>query len=106
MANEQDYGPEVTETNLLCYYVYFQMNSFQFHLSSQFSSIWPTNRALPGITTAGVLCIPQTSSITRTSQSDFLVSYLGQSWGSGGVLPLCRESVGVFYSSSRLAVVI
>ena len=33
--------------------------------------------------------------------SDFLVSYPGHSLG-GGVLPLCREAVGVFYSPSRL----
>ena len=38
----------------------------------------------------GVLCIP------RTSPSDCLVSYPGRSLG--GVLPLCRVAVGVFYS--------
>ena len=36
----------------------------------------------------GVLRIPQSSSITGTSLE--------------GVLPLCREAVGVFYSRSRL----
>ena len=47
----------------------------------------------------GVLCIPQSSSITGTSPSDCLVSYPGHllRWG---VLLLCREVVGVFYSPS------
>ena len=48
----------------------------------------------------GVLRTPQSSSIAGTSPSDCLVSYLGHSLG--GVLPLCREAVGVFYSPSRL----
>ena len=41
------------------------------------------------------------SSITGTSPSDCLVSYIGHSLG--WVLPLCREAVGVFYGSSRLS---
>ena len=48
----------------------------------------------------GVLRIPQSSSITGTSPSDCLVSYPGHSLG--GVLPLCREAVDVFYSLCRL----
>ena len=48
----------------------------------------------------GVLRIPQSSSIAGTSPSDCLVSYPGHSLG--GVLPPCREAVGVFYSPSRL----
>ena len=48
----------------------------------------------------GVLRIPQSSSIAGTSPSDCLVSYPGYSLA--GVLPLCREAVGVFYSPSRL----
>ena len=46
----------------------------------------------------GVLCIPQSSSTAGTSPSYCLVSYTR--WV--GVLPLCREAVGVFYSPSRL----
>ena len=46
----------------------------------------------------GVLCIPQSSSIAGTSSSDCLVSYPGHLLG--GVLPLCREAIGVFYSPS------
>ena len=46
----------------------------------------------------GVLRIPQSSSIAGTSPSDCLVS--GHSLG--GVLPLCRGAVSVFYSPSRL----
>ena len=48
----------------------------------------------------GVFHIPQSSSITGTSPSDCLVSYLRHSFGV--VLPLSREAVDVFYSSSRL----
>ena len=49
----------------------------------------------------GVLCIPQISSNTGASPSDCLVSYPGDLLGVG-FLPLCREAVGVFYSSSWL----
>ena len=38
--------------------------------------------------------------ITGTSPSDCLLSYPGHSFG--GVLPLCRGAVGVFYFPSRL----
>ena len=50
----------------------------------------------------GVLCIPQSSSITGTSPSDCLVSYPGNLLGWGGVLPFCKSAVGVFYSPIRL----
>ena len=64
--------------------------AIQFSISTQFSSIWSINRALSGATTQGlsgphgngnegVLRIPQSSSITGTSPSDCLVSYLGHS---------------------------
>ena len=54
------------------------------------SSIWPLDRTLPGATipgqcgpgsngNEGVLCISQSSSITRASLSDRLVSYPGHS---------------------------
>ena len=85
--------------------------SKQFHFN-QFSSIWPIDRTLSSATNPrqsepgsggneGVL-----SSITGTSPSDCLVSYPRHSlrdrerWG--GVLPLCRDAVSVFYSLSRL----
>ena len=48
----------------------------------------------------GVLRIPQSSSTAGTSPSDCLVSYPGHLLG--GVLPLCRGAVSVFYSPSRL----
>ena len=48
----------------------------------------------------GVLRIPQSPSITGTSPSDCLVSYQDTHWRVG--LPLCRGSVSVFYSPSRL----
>ena len=52
------------------------------------SSIWPIDKTLSGVTTLnqnepesdsteGVLCIPQTSTITETSQSDCLMLYTG-----------------------------
>ena len=49
---------------------------------------------------AGVLRIPQSSYITGTSPSDFLVYYPGQSLGD--ILPLYRGAVGVFYSPNWL----
>ena len=69
------------------------------------------DRALSGATTPsqsgpgsdgneGVLRIPQSSSTAGTSPSDFLVSYPGHSLG--GVLPLCRGAISVFYSPSWL----
>ena len=50
----------------------------------------------------GFSAFPQSSSITGTSLSDFLVSLSGHSLA--GVLPQCRDAVGVFCSppSSRL----
>ena len=91
------------------FFVYTQLNvktvlfqTIQFSISSQFSSI------LSGTTTMGqsgpgrdgnkgVLHIPQSSSITEIAPSDCLEHLL---WG--GVLPLYREAVDVFYSSSWL----
>ena len=62
----------------------------QFSISPQFSSIRPIDRTLSGAITLGqsgpgsnsnkgVFCIPQSSSITWASSSDFLVLYLGHS---------------------------
>ena len=72
-------------------------------------SLWPIDRTLSGATTPdqsgpghdrneGVFHIPQSFSITGTSLSDYLVSNPGHSLGWGGVLPLCRGAVGIFYS--------
>ena len=49
----------------------------------------------------GILCIPQSFSVTGPSSSDCLISYTRHSFG-GRVLPLCRDAVGVFYSCSWL----
>ena len=68
--------------------------TIQFRISTQFSFIWPIDRTLSGATTLGhsglwsdgneeVLCIPQSSSITRASPSNCLVSYPGHSLGGG-----------------------
>ena len=89
--------------------VLFQV--IQFSISMQFSSIWPIDRTLSDATTPGqygpgsignerVFRIPQSSSFTGASPPDCLVSY--QAHSSEGVLPLCRESIGVFYSPRRL----
>ena len=61
-------------------------------LSTQFTSTWSIDRTLPGATTPGqscpgndgnegVLCIPQSSSITETLPSACLVSLAGYSLG-------------------------
>ena len=71
------------------------------------SSIRPIDRILSGATTPGqsgpgsdsnegVLHIPQSFNITEASPSDCLVSHAGHSLGEG-ILPLCRDTVGVFY---------
>ena len=72
----------------------------------------PIDRTLSGATTPGqsgpgsdgnkgVLCIPQSSSITEASPSNCFVSYPGHLlWG--GVLLLCRDAVSVFCSRSWL----
>ena len=62
-----------------------------FSIITQFSYIWPIERTLSGATTPGkirpggdsnegILCIPQSSSITGAIPSDCLVSYVGQSF--------------------------
>ena len=67
-------------------YLYIQIVLFQtilFSIRMQFSSIWPIDRALSGLGQSGpgsdgnkgVLCIPQSSSITGVSPLDSLVSY-------------------------------
>ena len=82
--------------------------TIQFSISILFNSVWPIDRTLSGATTRdqsgpvnngnkGVLRILQSSSITGASPSDCLVSYPRHSLR---VLPLCRDSVGVFYSPS------
>ena len=82
-------------TQFKCQTVLFQV--IQFNKSTQFSSISSIDRTLSGVTTPGqsgpgsdgnegMLCIPQSSSITRPSALDCLVSYavhsLGESYSS------------------------
>ena len=68
------------------------IQTIQFSISTQFSSIWLIDRTLSGVTTPGysgpesdgnegVFHIPQSSSITGTSSSDFLVPYSGHTLG-------------------------
>ena len=85
--------------------------TFQFSISMQFSAVWPTNKTLSGATLSqsgpgsdgnkGVLCISQSSSITRTSTSNWLVSYPGHSLGRD--LTSLQRSSFVFYSPGRLS---
>ena len=85
----------------------------QFSITLKFSFIWPIDRTLSGTTTPiqsgpgsngneGMLCIPQSSSFTGTLPSDGVVLYLGHSLDR--VLPIYKDSVGVFYSPSWLCV--
>ena len=75
-------------------------------------SILPMVRTLSGATALGqtrpgininegVLHIPPNSRITEASPLDGLMSYSGYLL-IGGVEPLCRDAVGVFYNSSWL----
>ena len=68
--------------------VLFQI--IQFSISTQFSSIWPIDRTVSGATNLGqtgpgsdanegLLCIPESFSITGVQPSDCLVSYPGYS---------------------------
>ena len=70
--------------------------------------MWPIDRTLSGVTLPsqsgpgsngieGVIHIPQNLSITGVSPSDCLVS---SRWG--GILPLCKDLVSVFYSPNWL----
>ena len=81
---------DFVHTQLKVKTVLFQ--TIQFSISTQFSSTWPIDRTLSGATTLvksepesdvneGVLRISQSSSITGTSPSDCLVSYLEHSLG-------------------------
>ena len=76
----------------------------QFSICMQISSIWPIDGTLSGATTSGqsgpgsngnegVLCIPQSSSITGTSPSDCLVSYPGHSLGGESYPSAEKQSV-------------
>ena len=78
-----------------------QFQTIQFSISMQFRSIWPIDSTLIGATTQGqsgpgsngnegVLCFPWSSSITGSSPSDCLMSYLGHSL-AGRVLLLYSQ---------------
>ena len=86
----------------------------QFSISTQFSSIWPINRTLSGVTTPGqsgpgsdgnkgVLRIPQSSRFTETSPSGCLVSYPRHSLGSG-LTPLQRSSQCILQPPANWAI--
>ena len=110
---------QTVQFNMSIVFVHTQLNvktvlfqAIQFSVSTQISYIWPINRTLSGTTTPDqngpesggnerVLRIPQSSSITGTSTSDCLASYLGHSLGAE-LFPLCSDVVDEFYSPSRL----
>ena len=66
----------------------------------QFGPITPGHSGTGSNDNDGVLHILQIYSITGVSPLDCSVSYLGHSLA--GVLTLCRDAVGVFYTPSRL----
>ena len=84
----------------------------------QCTSIWPIDRTLSGAITPGqsgpgrddnkgVLCIPQSSSITGTLPSDYLVSYQDTRCGVGGLVgwsltPLQRSSQCILQPGQQL----
>ena len=89
---------QTIHSNIITIFVYTQLKvttgifqTIHFNISIQFSSIWPLDRVLSGATTPGqsrpgnggiegLLCITQSSSITRSSPSYCLVSYAGHSF--------------------------
>ena len=86
------------------------LQTIQFSIRTQFSSNQPTDGALSGASTQrpnvpgsddnkGVLRIHRSSSITGASEKVF--SFISRTLVVG-VLPLCRDAVGVFYIPSRL----
>ena len=88
--------------------------TIQFNISTQFSSICPIDRTLSGATTPGqselgsdgnkeVLHIPQSSRITEPYHQIILCHIRTL---IGGVLPLCRGAVSVFYRPSQLGYII
>ena len=97
-------------------FIYTQLNvktvlflTIQFNISIQFSSISPTDRTQLGATTPGqsgsgsdtiegVRRIPQ-SSMNNRSLTSKLFCVISRTL-IGGVLPLCRDAIGVFCSLS------
>ena len=78
--------------------------TIQFSISTQFSSIWPLNRILPGATTSrhsepgsggneGLLRIPQSSCITEALQWNCLMSYLGHSLDESYLQQKCSQCI-------------
>ena len=85
--------------------VLFQL--IQLGISMQFSSIWLIDRTPSGASTLGhsgpesdgnewMIRIPQSSSFTRTSPSDCLVSYAGHSLGGGESYPSAKKQLVYF----------
>ena len=81
-----------------------QLQTIQFSVITQFSSIWPIGRTLSGATTPGqsgpgsnsnegTLSIPQSSSITEARLSDCLVSYQDIHWRSLTPLQRCSQCI-------------
>ena len=104
---------QLNDQALLFQTIQFSMSHlYALSLNVKNSSIWPIDRTLSGATTAsqsrpgsngneGVLCFPQSSSITETLPSHCFVSYSRRSLLGGG-LCFCRDAVDIFYSSSSL----
>ena len=91
----------------------FKFQAISFSISTQFSSIWPIDMTILGATTEltcerwqwrSTLHSPKLQHYCNFTIRLFCVisSTLISSTLIGGVLSLCREAVGVFYTPSRL----
>ena len=68
-----------------------------------FFAITPSESRTRSNGNEGVFRIPQSCRITGATVSDCLTSYQDTLWG---VLSLWRDAVGVFYSPSRLGMIL
>ena len=86
---------QVHSLNIKQFYLTYRLDPFRcYHSGPEW--IWSD-------TNEEVLCIPQSSSITGATPSDYLVSYKGPSWG---ILSLCRDAVSVFCIPSLLGFIV
>ena len=92
--------------------IQFNISHFFAHLKWFNSSIWPIDGTLTGSTSLGQnepgsngnerIFHIILSSRTGASPLDCLVSYPGHSLAGWGILLLCRDAIGVFYSPIQL----
>ena len=82
------------------------IQTIQFNISTHFSSIWPINRILSGVTTPGQSWAGSDGNegLLNHYRNLTIRLFCGITWTPFGeeVLPLCRDVVWVFYSPSWL----